>query len=126
MLRLSPLARTAALAATLLAGPLLAPPAFAHAILLASKPPVGGSLPAGPVDMEFRFNSRIDGARSTLRLTGPEKRETSLALLPDSPPDVLRTSAELAPGKYVVRWQVLAVDGHVTRGEVPFTVVAKP
>jgi hypothetical protein len=26
------------------------------------------------------------------------------------------------PGAYVVRWQVLAIDGHITRGDVPFTV----
>jgi hypothetical protein len=30
----------------------------------------------------------------------------------------------LIPGAYVVRWQVLAVDGHITRGDVPFTVTA--
>jgi len=29
---------------------------------------------------------------------------------------------QLAPGKYTLRWQALAVDGHITRGEVPFTV----
>jgi len=30
----------------------------------------------------------------------------------------------LAPGAHVLRWQVLAIDGHITRGDVPFTVVA--
>ena len=36
--------------------------------------------------------------------------------------DVLAASATLTPGAYVMRWQVLAVDGHITRGDVPFTV----
>jgi methionine-rich copper-binding protein CopC len=30
----------------------------------------------------------------------------------------------LAAGAYRLRWQVLASDGHITRGEIPFTVTA--
>ena len=45
-----------------------------------------------------------------------------LPVADDTPPDILRTQAALKPGDYVVRWQVLAVDGHITRGDVPFTV----
>ena len=37
-------------------------------------------------------------------------------------PDLLTGRAELVPGSYVLHWQVLAVDGHITRGDVPFTV----
>jgi len=36
--------------------------------------------------------------------------------------DGLRTTVSLVPGLYSLRWQVLAVDGHITRGDVPFTV----
>jgi methionine-rich copper-binding protein CopC len=28
----------------------------------------------------------------------------------------------LLPGEYRLRWQVLASDGHITRGEIPFAV----
>jgi methionine-rich copper-binding protein CopC len=28
----------------------------------------------------------------------------------------------LVKGAYVLRWQVLATDGHITRGKVPFRV----
>jgi methionine-rich copper-binding protein CopC len=46
-----------------------------------------------------------------------------LRIAPSGPPDLLEASAKLAtPGAYVVRWQVLAIDGHITRGDVPFTV----
>ncbi len=31
-------------------------------------------------------------------------------------------AADLAPGKYKLVWQVLASDGHITRGETGFTV----
>jgi methionine-rich copper-binding protein CopC len=35
---------------------------------------------------------------------------------------VTGTTGELATGVYVLRWQVLAVDGHITRGDIPFSV----
>ena len=97
--------------------------ATAHAILMASTPPAGASVPAGRLDMSFRYNSRIDRARSRLTLTGPERTPHVLKIVPDGPPDLLQASAELTtPGAYVVRWQVLAIDGHITRGDVPFSV----
>jgi methionine-rich copper-binding protein CopC len=41
-----------------------------------------------------------------------------------SSPDVLTASVSgLKPGDYVIRWQVLASDGHISRGEVPFKVI---
>jgi hypothetical protein len=30
--------------------------------------------------------------------------------------------AGIAPGDYKLKWQVLSVDGHITRGEIPFHV----
>ncbi len=101
---------------------LLAQPASAHAILVRSTPAIGSSIPAGPVAMELRYNSRIDSGRSRLTLIRADHTQTVLPIAPDTPPDVLRTDATLPPGTYVVRWQVLAVDGHITRGDVPFTV----
>jgi len=44
-----------------------------------------------------------------------------LTIEPEGPPDVLSAAVDVTPGDYVVRWQVLAVDGHITRGDVPFT-----
>jgi methionine-rich copper-binding protein CopC len=103
---------------------LLAPTgALAHAILQQSQPPIGGSVPAGAVHMQFVYNSRIDRGRSRLTLSRPDQSQMVLPIGPDGPPNVINTSAQLdAPGAYSVRWQVLAVDGHITRGDVPFTV----
>lgn len=101
----------------------LAPlPAAAHAVLMASEPAVGGSVAAGPVSVVLHFNSRIDRERSRLRLTAPDHRELILAIANGDAPDTLHSTATLAPGKYVLSWQVLATDGHLTRGDVPFTV----
>jgi methionine-rich copper-binding protein CopC len=88
-----------------------------------SEPATGASVAAGDVDMSFRYNSRIDRARSRLTLTSPDHSQSVLKITPSGPPDLLETSMKLtAPGAYVVRWQVLAIDGHITRGDVPFTV----
>ena len=111
------------LAVSLTAGCLCSKWAKAHAILLESQPVARATVPPGPSAIRLRFNSRIDHARSRLALrTG--QAETALALDPASPADVLAASTTLAPGAYVLRWQVLAVDGHITRGDVPLTVRA--
>jgi hypothetical protein len=108
-----------------LLGMMLAPScAMAHAILQQSQPPSGGNVPAGKVDMTFTYNSRIDRGRSRLTLTRPDHSQAVLAIRPDGPSNVINSSATLdKPGAYVVRWQVLAVDGHITRGDVTFTVM---
>lgn len=101
---------------------LLAPGiARAHAILVQSTPAAESSVPPGQTDIVLRYNSRIDQARSRLTLRGTNA-EMTLPLAPDSPPDTLAAHAELTPGDYVVHWQVLAVDGHMTRGDVRFSV----
>ena len=97
--------------------------AEAHAILLASLPASGGSIPAGSAVLRLRFNSRIDHVRSRLTLIGPDRHETVLKIEPNTEDEVLQSRAELVPGAFTVRWQVLAVDGHITRGDVAFTVL---
>ena len=98
--------------------------ARAHAILEDSSPPIGGSVRAGPVDLRLRYNSRIDRGRSRLTLTWPDKSKETVAIAPDGPPDIIAAHLDVTPGDYVLRWQVLAVDGHITRGDIPFTVTA--
>jgi copper resistance protein C len=110
-----------------LLGVLLTPAAaMAHAILEQSQPTAGDSVLAGKVTLSFSYNSRVDRVRSCLTLTRPDKTQTVLRISQAGPPNVIVSSAELtAPGPYVVRWQVLAIDGHITRGDVPFTVTGQ-
>ncbi|WP_216634462.1 copper resistance CopC family protein [Granulibacter bethesdensis] len=97
--------------------------ASAHAILLGSTPAAGSTVPPGSQTIELHFNSRIDKKRSRISLSSPDKHKTVLAIAPDGQPDILDVTAVLdQPGDYVLHWQVLAVDGHITRGEVPLTV----
>ena len=106
-----------------LLGVLFAPVgASAHAILTESDPAAGSSVAIGKVVISFRYNSRIDRARSRLTLSRPDHSQVGLKISAEGPPGTLQTSADLTvPGAYVVRWQVLAVDGHITRGDIVFT-----
>jgi copper resistance protein C len=99
--------------------------AAAHAVLEHSAPAQGGSAPAGPIAIELQYNSRIDAARSRLELEGPDRKRSALPILPSPRPDALLARTQLTPGSYVIRWQVLSVDGHITRGSVPFTVTGR-
>ena len=96
-------------------------PLNAHAILLSVAPAANETVHSGSVHIQLRFNARIDARRSRLILVLPAGKE--LPLNTDQPlPDTLTSVApELVPGSYILRWQVLAVDGHITRGEVPFS-----
>lgn len=98
--------------------------ARAHAILEESTPPIGGSVKAGPIDLTLRYNSRIDRGRSRLVLIREDKTRDTVVIAPDTPPDIIAARVDLAPGSYIIRWQVLAVDGHITRGDIPITVTA--
>ncbi len=101
----------------------LAPAAgWAHAILLDSTPEPGAHGNSGHVALRLRFNSRIDPVRSRLTLTRPDQVKSVLPLESGPTPDVLQAAADLGPGVYSLRWQVLAADGHITRGDVGFTL----
>jgi methionine-rich copper-binding protein CopC len=97
--------------------------AVAHAVVVEASPAIEGSVAGPEVEITLRFNSRLDHRRSLLTLIGPDGAEHRLALSPDGAPDTLQAKAtELAEGAYKLRWQVLAVDGHITRGDIPFHV----
>lgn len=99
--------------------------ASAHAILVDSTPKPNGTLAAGHVQMVFKYNSKIDQHRSRIVLIGPNKSEKVLVIATGGQSNELDTTADLTPGAYTLRWQALALDGHITRGDLPFTVVAK-
>jgi methionine-rich copper-binding protein CopC len=77
---------------------------------------------AGHLDVTLRYNSRIDAPRSKLTLIRPDGSAQRLDSSGADTPDVLKTALDLPPGDYTIRWQVLATDGHITRGDVPFTI----
>ena len=96
---------------------------LAHAILVESTPKLNAAVKGPDVDIVLRFNVRIDGSRSRVRLSAPDGTVTTLILARQTGPDSLQThAAGLKPGAYKLQWNVLASDGHISRGEIPFTV----
>lgn len=101
----------------------LAGVAVAHAILLESSPSIKGTVAGPAIPIKLRFNVRIDASRSRLTLVRPDASTQSLVISKDTSADTLASQAQgLSPGDYRIRWQVLASDGHITRGEIPFQV----
>jgi methionine-rich copper-binding protein CopC len=104
---------------------LAAPPTLAHAIIVEASPGVGAVLHAGTIDVRLRFNSRIDHHRSRVTLLDAIGKETAVKLDDNAAADVITAHISgLVAGEYRLRWQVLALDGHITRGDIPFTVTA--
>jgi len=95
----------------------------AHAILLSATPQIGNVLRGPETPITLRFNLRIDGKRSRLMLIAPDGSRSTLEIGNQPSPDTLTSQAKkLRAGSYVLQWQVLANDGHITRGEVSFRV----
>ena len=97
--------------------------ADAHAILTSSLPGPKQVIKGPEVAVKLTFNSRIDAKRSRLILVRPDRSENPLTIGDQPSPEVLTSAAkDLKSGAYVLRWQVLAHDGHISRGEIPFSV----
>ena len=110
-----------ALAAFLAAGSLIE----GHAILKESSPAANATVVGPDLAITLKYNVRVDSARSKIQLSHPDDSVTEVPLEKQVSPDTLSAKATgLAPGAYKIQWQVLAPDGHITRGVVPFTVKA--
>jgi len=104
----------------LLIGP--SAPLKAHAILLSADPAPNATVHRGTVEVHLRFNARIDARRSRLTLVNPAGGENRVSVNQPQADSLKSALPKLEPGSYILRWQVLAEDGHITRGELPFRV----
>ena len=91
-----------------------------HAILLSTAPASNETIHGGAVHVQLRFNARIDAKRSRLVLVLPGGKDRVLATDQPSPGLLTSEVSGLLPGSYILQWQVLAEDGHITRGQLPF------
>ena len=100
------------------------PVALAHAVLMKSNPQANGSVPGPDVPVSLTFNSRVDQSRSTIVLEKPDHSTFQVRILsdPSSPQTLVGRLSSIKPGPYKLHWQVLAVDGHITRGVINFEV----
>ena len=110
----------------LLACLLLAPsPAAPHAIVLESSPVHDAVLERAPAQVTLRFNSKIEKRFTRVTLTTGDHAPVTLPSGADDatgPDRLVIPLPHLEAGVYVLRYRVLAVDGHVTEGALRFTV----
>jgi methionine-rich copper-binding protein CopC len=101
-------------------------PAAAHAIVLESSPVHDAVLARSPEQVTLRVNSKLEKRFTRITLAAGNQPPAPV-ILPDGggaagPDRVVIPLAPLAPGVYVLRYRVLAVDGHITEGALRFTV----
>ena len=96
--------------------------AHAHAMLVQSTPQAHSTVQGPETSIELKYNARVDAARSTLVLVAPDGKTVPLTASQSGPGTLAAKVQQLSHGGYVLRWQVLSSDGHVSRGEIPFTV----
>ena len=97
--------------------------ASAHAILFEATPTRNSIVNGSSVAVKLRFNVRIDPGRSRLALVYPGGSLHALQVKQQKPADVVAADvSDLGPGHYDLKWQVLASDGHMTQGDIPFAV----
>jgi copper resistance protein C len=108
-----------------LAAPRAASP---HAIVLESSPTHDAVLTRAPEQVTLRFNSRIEKRFTRVTLAVADQAPVAVALRTadaEATPDRLTIPLQpRGPGVYVLRYRVLAVDGHITEGALRFTVGA--
>ena len=97
--------------------------AWAHAVLVSAQPAVNSTVAGPDVAVLLKYNSRVDIEHSTLMLHTPAGKLDKIAIASEPEPGVLSARLTgLVKGAYELRWQVLAIDGHVTRGKVLFQI----
>jgi methionine-rich copper-binding protein CopC len=108
----------------LFCGLLLPVTMWAHAVLVDSTPHDGEAVSSRTLAILLSFNSRIDPARSTLTLdrAGLASIPVAIDKKPARPSELSGKLSDLTSGTYKLHWQVLAVDGHITRGVISFSV----
>lgn len=103
-------------------------PVSPHAIVLESQPVHDAVLERAPAQVVLRFNSKIEKRFTRVTLGAPGQPPAPVALPrsddPDAPDRLVIPLHPLAPGVWVLRYRVLAVDGHITEGALRFTVGA--
>ena len=96
-----------------------------HAILKESTPAAHSTITGPDLSVTLKYNVRVDSERSKIQLSCPDQSAIELPIAKQESPDTLSSKATgLKPGAYKLEWQVLAPDGHITRGVVPFSVKA--
>src|SRR6185436_1835740 len=98
---------------------------WAHAYLVKSIPAQRAVLHHSPAKIELWFSERLEPKYSSFVLRDAKGKLVETEKAEVGSDDPKRLSVRLAPlvqGRYLVKYRVLSVDGHIVEGEVPFSV----
>ena len=105
---------------------LLAPStASAHAYLVKSVPAQRAVLFRAPAKIQLWFNERLEPRYSSFTVSDAEGKTVDIGKAEVSGDDPKQLSASvktLPAGRYLIKYRVLSVDGHVVQDRFPFTV----
>jgi len=98
---------------------------WAHAYPAISLPADGATLKEPPREVRIQFTEGLELAFSQIVVKGPNAEIVSQGKLRKLAEDTAAIDLKpLRPGNYVVEWQALSVDTHITEGVLRFTVSA--
>jgi methionine-rich copper-binding protein CopC len=98
---------------------------LAHGALERATPTAGSTVHGSPAEVKLSFSQALEPAFSTLRVLDASGKRVDRQDQTVDAADAreLRVSLPpLTPGAYRVIWRVLSRDGHVTQGDLIFTV----
>ena len=98
---------------------------WAHAYLVKSAPAQRAVLYRSPASIQLWFNERLEPRYSSLSLSdaGGKPVQTGKAEVSSEDPKQLSAPIKsLPPGRYLIKYRVLSVDGHIVQDQFPFTV----
>ncbi len=100
-------------------------PAAAHAVLVRSDPAAGASLARSPAEVRLWFSEDLAPALSGVVVydQGRNRVDAGDGRVLEDRLSMVVSLPDLPEGSYVIAWKALSdVDGHTTRGTVPFGV----
>lgn len=119
-------ARTSRYALLILASALATPAAWAHAHLTHQYPAADAKVTASPQALTLNFSEGIEPEFSGATITGSKQESVKTRAAKRNEQDktqlIVPLDESLKPGQYLVKWHVVSVDGHKTKGQYTFSV----
>jgi copper transport protein len=102
-----------------------APPAHAHAVLVASTPVDGARLDTAPAQVTLTFDEAIEVVPGTVQVIADDgaRADTGEArVVAEGTTIVIPLRANLPNGSYAAMWRVVSADTHIVSGSISFGI----
>lgn len=102
----------------------IAPPAFAHNVLITTNPAKDASMDTGPATVTLTFDAPVQGGDvNQIAVTGPNNTQWAEGTVSIEGNVISAPVRPLGPaGVYTVGYRILSADGHPVEGQYTFTL----